>query len=196
LNCAQFAKHFPNIPVVYLYSRRDEYVGSSDSMEIFGNLSTEFKYFIDSQAKHNECRRNDKIKRVFNLLKDLRKKKERKRKRRLAQKKLISNQRYRSKTLLESFGLSKKSQNSKRSIVKSRKMSFGGIIKEKRNKERNEKKEKQKEKYNRAKSSNHKKKKRNNNLSVNLIEDLISQKKAKQHHELLIKESNLLSLKF
>ena len=78
MNCAQFASNFPNVPVIYLYSKRDEYVECSDSMEIFDKLSTNFKYFIDCQAKHNEARREEKIKRVFDLFNELKQKKDKK----------------------------------------------------------------------------------------------------------------------
>lgn len=73
LDTTEFAKRFKNIPVVYLYSSRDEYVGESDSMEIFKCLSTSFKLFIDLQASHSEERREVKINKVFDFLAELRK---------------------------------------------------------------------------------------------------------------------------
>lgn len=79
MNCAEFARNFPNIPVIYLYSKRDEFVECSDSMEIFDKLSTNFKYFLDIQAKHNESRKLDKICRIFGLYRELKDKKEKKR---------------------------------------------------------------------------------------------------------------------
>jgi hypothetical protein len=90
LNSVQFAKEFPKIPVIYLYSRKDEFVESSDSMEIFNKLSTDYKFFVDCNAKHNEFRKDDKIQKVFNLLKELRIKKDKRRKT-LIKKKLRSN---------------------------------------------------------------------------------------------------------
>lgn len=86
LDCSQFAKGFANIPVVYLYSTRDEYVEASDSMTIYDSLSTTFKYFINSQAKHNEARRDEKIEKVFDFLMDLRKRKVKHRQRELKKK--------------------------------------------------------------------------------------------------------------
>ena len=79
MDCAELARKFPNIPVIHLYSKRDEFVECPDSMEIFNRLATNFKYFVDSQAKHNEARRADKIEKVFNLLRELMEKKEKKR---------------------------------------------------------------------------------------------------------------------
>lgn len=79
MDCAEFAKDFLNIPVIYVFSKRDEFVECADSMQIFGRLSTNFKFFIDSQAKHNEARRPEKIERVFTLFRDLKRKKDKNR---------------------------------------------------------------------------------------------------------------------
>ena len=78
INCARLVREFPNIPVIYMYSKRDEFVNCSDSMEIFKNLRTDFKLFVDCQVKHNESRTDEKIKRVFCLLKELNSKKQKK----------------------------------------------------------------------------------------------------------------------
>ena len=81
INTSELAKQFPNLPVVYIYSSKDEFISSSDSMLIFSKLRTEFKLFVDCQVPHNHKRPEEKTNKVFFLLKDLWKKYERKKKR-------------------------------------------------------------------------------------------------------------------
>ena len=81
INTSELANQFPNLPVVYIYSSKDEFISSSDSMLIFSKLRTEFKLFVDCQVPHNHKRPEEKTNKVFFLLKDLWKKYERKKKR-------------------------------------------------------------------------------------------------------------------
>lgn len=81
INTAELAKNFPNLPLIYIYSSKDEFISSTDSMFIFSKLRTEFKLFLDCQVSHNQNRPEEKTNKVFHLLKDLWKKYERKKKR-------------------------------------------------------------------------------------------------------------------
>lgn len=123
LDCVQFAKDFPRVPVICLYSRRDEFVECSDSMEIYNALATHFKYFLDCNAKHNESRKDDKIARVFNLLSELRKKKEKHRQRVKTQ--LSVSKRMRSNTFLN---ISHAPGRLDKKSVSSRKLSLGRVL--------------------------------------------------------------------
>lgn len=79
INCCNLAERFPNIPVVYIYSNKDDFVSLSDSMQIYQSLKTQYKMFVDCEAHHNESRNDNKIKKVFYFLNELKKKKLKKR---------------------------------------------------------------------------------------------------------------------
>lgn len=80
INCKKLAESFINVPIVYLYSKRDEMVVTSDSMKVYGSLSSHFKIFVDSNVKHNQKRPEKKIKKVFLELEELKIKKQKRRK--------------------------------------------------------------------------------------------------------------------
>lgn len=71
MNCEILGSKFTNLPVVFMFSKNDEFIDFDDSMKIFEKLKTNYKYFVDIKVKHNECRPIDKIKKVFELLKEL-----------------------------------------------------------------------------------------------------------------------------
>ena len=64
INCKELAKNFLNIPVILIYSRKDKFVESSDSMKIFNQITTNYKLFIDCNVSHSQPRPIEKINKI------------------------------------------------------------------------------------------------------------------------------------
>lgn len=65
LNSLTYAKSFPPIPIVYIYSKTDEYISLQDSLTMYEALPSDYRCFVESGVKHNQSRANETIKFVF-----------------------------------------------------------------------------------------------------------------------------------
>jgi hypothetical protein len=65
LNSLTYAKSFPSIPIVYIYSKTDEYISLQDSLTMYEALPSHYKCFAECGVKHNQSRPNETIKFVF-----------------------------------------------------------------------------------------------------------------------------------
>lgn len=116
MDCGKLAEEFPNLPVVCLFSRTDELVTASDSMNIFAKLKTNFKLFVDSKAKHDQVRPEKHVRRVFLFMDELqtRVEKNRARKRKLRQRLLQLKKLAKGKKKKKGNGKSKRKEDSSR----------------------------------------------------------------------------------
>lgn len=71
MDCGKLAEQFPSVPVVCVFSCKDQLVTSADSMTIFAKLKTSYKLFVDSKTKHAQVRPGKRVQRVFLFMNEL-----------------------------------------------------------------------------------------------------------------------------
>lgn len=65
LNTLTYAKSIPAIPLVYIYSKTDQYISLQDTLTIYETLPSDYKCFVESGVKHNQHRNAETINFVF-----------------------------------------------------------------------------------------------------------------------------------